>query len=524
MLFAIAPAAVAQPVTVVVNSTSSAIDGNTASIPSLIITPGFDNAISLMEAIAAANNTPGPKKIAFSPALRGKSIPFGSNDLHDLGLFSLRSGDLTIDGDVDGDGSPDVTLDATGRDLATIHFRSSNIVITNLIFREFAGQALNFACEDPACAPRTISNVRIAHNVIESHRGGGVELGVWGLLGLGNAPLLSNFSYADITIDRNTIRGPVDPFSNAVGIRPCADGAYSNRAVGIFITNNVMTSTVAIDIGAADEALPPNFSDHCLIDNLVIDGNMIEDSQTGIKLDASNLANQHNTAQHLRITNNRVLRNKAFGMLLGAANLPLSARATSFNTMSDLLVANNEVTGGFVGITVSAGNWSLSEDAPTGVDDNTLSDTVVTGNFIHDYQNVGLAVWGGHANMSSGPHTASRNRVDGLLIAGNVFEGTAGRFNTGVEIVAGDSVGGRTAAGNSISGVTIAGNTLRSNQVGFSLIGGRGTAATGNVLSIIAVSPNVFDGNARDVATVVDAEGASNNRIEMISRRRPAIH
>jgi hypothetical protein len=178
-LLLIATSAAAQQ-TVVVNTTSGTVDGNTGSIALLNLAPGPGGAISLMEAIAAANNTAGPKKITFTPALRGKAIPFGSNDLADIRRFSLKSGDLILDGDVDGDGSPDVAIDATGNDLATIHIRASNVTIVNLIFREFGTQALNFACEDPECQPHAIANVRVAGNIFESRRGGALEMGAWG--------------------------------------------------------------------------------------------------------------------------------------------------------------------------------------------------------------------------------------------------------------------------------------------------------------------------------------------------------
>ena len=522
VIAAVAASAAAQPVTVMVNTTSGAIDGNTANIELLKLSPGFDGVISLMEAIEAANNTFGPKTIAFSAALGGKSIPFGSNDLADIRRFSLKSGDLTIDGDVDGDGSADVALDATGRDLATIHVRSSNIVIRNLIFREFGSQAINFACEDVECKERTISNVRIADNLFESQRGGAVEIGVWGLLGPSNVPFLSNFVFENIVIDHNTIRGPVESFADGIGARVCSDGVANSRYTGVYITNNSIRVHTAIDASAADEALPPYYSDNCVLENLVIDGNLIEDAATGIYLDSSNLGNQHNMARHIRITNNRILRSTN-GMRIGAANLPNPTRSTSFNVMSDLLISGNEIADSSRAILLTAGNWPLNNVAPTAVDDNTLTGAAIIGNNIHGYRGAGLQVFGAVAASSSGAHTSSRNRIDGLTIAGNTFEAAAGEFIVGVEIVGGQS-NGPTAAANEIRHLNITGNTFRNNRVGLSLIGGRHPGSTGNLLSIAAMSPNRFEQNFQDVVTMVDAEGATGNRIEITGRRRPALH
>ena len=521
MLFAAAPPAVAQPVTVVVNSTSSAIDGNTASIPSLIVTPGFDNAISLMEAIAAANNTPGPKTIAFSPALRGKSIPWGSNDLRDLFSFALKSGDLSIDGDVDGDGTPDVTLDASGNSLTTLRIRASNIVVSHLIFREFSG-AINFACEDIACAPKNISNVRITGNVFDSQRGAAVGIDVQGMLGPSNAGLLSDFNFENIHVDHNTVLGPVDRFAEGIGVRACSDGVFNSRFTNIYVTDNHLRVNNAIAAGAADEPLPPHYSDNCLIDTLVIDGNLIEDGNVGIAVSTANLANQHNTIQHIRITNNRLLRTRT-GMLLNVASLPDPTRATAFNTMTDLSVSGNEIADGDRGIQLSAGELPFANVAPTAVDDNTLIGAAIIGNNVHGYHFTGLQVYGAVGSSSSGPHSSSRNRIDGLTITGNTFEAAPGNFTSGLEIFGAQSQP-NTAAANIVRRVTVAGNTFRGNGVALTLDGGDGPNATGNLLSLDAISPNTFDHNGADMIVRVDDHGASGNRIEYTSRRRTARH
>src|SRR5689334_3045387 len=49
--------------TVVVDTTSDVVDGNTTSIPNLIASKGADGKISLREAVLAANNTPGANTI-----------------------------------------------------------------------------------------------------------------------------------------------------------------------------------------------------------------------------------------------------------------------------------------------------------------------------------------------------------------------------------------------------------------------------------------------------------------------------
>src|SRR5215813_723461 len=66
--------------------------------------PGTDGKVSLREAIIAANNTPGSKTITFAPGLSGATIVL-------TGPLYLCGGHTTLNGDVNGDNTPDVTVD-----------------------------------------------------------------------------------------------------------------------------------------------------------------------------------------------------------------------------------------------------------------------------------------------------------------------------------------------------------------------------------------------------------------------------
>ena len=66
--------------------------------------PGADGKVSLREAIIAANNTPGSKSITFAPSLSGTTIVL-------TGPLYLCGGHTTLNGDVNGDETPDVTVD-----------------------------------------------------------------------------------------------------------------------------------------------------------------------------------------------------------------------------------------------------------------------------------------------------------------------------------------------------------------------------------------------------------------------------
>ncbi|MGH2747171.1 MAG: proprotein convertase P-domain-containing protein [Actinomycetota bacterium] len=80
-----------------------AANGDVSTVDGLETNPGPDG-ISLREAIEATNNDPGTYTVRFDASLKGATIGLLG------GLPVLTGGGLFIDGDIDGDGGPDVTL------------------------------------------------------------------------------------------------------------------------------------------------------------------------------------------------------------------------------------------------------------------------------------------------------------------------------------------------------------------------------------------------------------------------------
>src|SRR5262249_36751974 len=79
--------------------------------------PGTDHLVSLREAIIAANNTNGKKTITFAPSLSGGTIVVNFDDLDADSdpdpLPVLCGGQTSIDGDLNGDNVPDITLEGS---------------------------------------------------------------------------------------------------------------------------------------------------------------------------------------------------------------------------------------------------------------------------------------------------------------------------------------------------------------------------------------------------------------------------
>src|SRR5262249_33673823 len=68
--------------------------------------PGADHKVSLREAVIAANNPPGAKTIQFAPSLSGTTIKLTRS-------LALCGGHTTLNGGINGDNTPDITLDGT---------------------------------------------------------------------------------------------------------------------------------------------------------------------------------------------------------------------------------------------------------------------------------------------------------------------------------------------------------------------------------------------------------------------------
>ena len=96
-----------QGTTITVTTNADIINGNVSSAAGLLANPGPDG-IALREAIEATNNDPGEYTIQFTAQLDGTTIYTGGTNNQDLP--PLLGGSVIINGDIDGDLTPDVTI------------------------------------------------------------------------------------------------------------------------------------------------------------------------------------------------------------------------------------------------------------------------------------------------------------------------------------------------------------------------------------------------------------------------------
>jgi hypothetical protein len=131
------PAVVLNRGTVItVTNATMAINGDTSSVKALIANPGPDG-ISLQEAVIATNNDPGTWNIQFAPALKGSTIVVDSGP-NIRALSFLTGGNVTINGDIDGDGQPDITLTSQSGNGAGIYVTSGGHTLYGLVLQNFS--------------------------------------------------------------------------------------------------------------------------------------------------------------------------------------------------------------------------------------------------------------------------------------------------------------------------------------------------------------------------------------------------
>ncbi|MGZ5492521.1 MAG: hypothetical protein ACXW3E_03085, partial [Thermoanaerobaculia bacterium] len=175
-LTAVVAAAQIEPITVVVTNTTMVVNGATGDIPSLIASPGGDG-ISFAEALKAAHGTFGPKLIAFSPDLINKSIQVTAN-ADERELFVIETVDLTIDGDIDRDGRPDISLVAARNSIVAFVIRVSRVTINGLkLFLNSPNPGIFVSCADLNCDEGLILGLHITGNEIENVQGSAIQIG-----------------------------------------------------------------------------------------------------------------------------------------------------------------------------------------------------------------------------------------------------------------------------------------------------------------------------------------------------------
>ncbi len=508
---------VESPSTITVTTTSDASNGNVSSIADLVASPGPDG-VSLREAIMASNNTPGPKTIVFSPGLAGGSIVVGASTSQALPI--LTGGSLTIDGDIDGDGRPDLTIDGRlgeGGGPITNGFSlwSDNNTITRLNLTAF-GVPITFAVPDSPGSTKTLSGNRVLSNTITVTRTGGtaISLGPFGWLDGSDLEKVSHLTWQNAVIAGNQITSPIGIFvyagsSSASDNRILTTTIMANRIVGGGGIGLVAGDANSVYHGAPS---PIQYSDGNLIRNATVANNVLEGVQyKGIEVSAGNMGNRGNEVRDITIANNSIRGSQIGVVVATAAGSNSSERTTSSNSMSEIEVLGNTIEDSWYGAYLySGGSMFVLDDGP-GVSDNTLDRVTLSDNVILRSRQSGIVLRGGMSDNGDG--NVTNNSVRDVTISGNrVLTQTQGG-GTGVTIAGGWSPSW-SVNGNTIEGLTFANNQVAGFDLGVRLAGGDGLPAQNNSVQGRGIG-NTYSANLTPLELGANFHGATNNALSV---------
>jgi hypothetical protein len=476
------PAVVLNRGTVItVTNATMAINGDTSSVAALVANPGSDG-ISLQEAVMATNNDPGTWNIQFAPALKGSTIVVDSGFVK--GLTYLTGGNVTINGDIDGDGKPDITLTSVSG-ATTIFVLSGGNTLNGLAIQNCGIcveiQRPSAKYQLPAVTGTSFSNITISNLVLSNIQNTGIAFSpedtapavvtgnIWDhvlitgntITGSASGPILG--IDLEIGVAGDTLQHTIIANNNIVLPMPGAGGIAMNFGTGLGSANNQVLDTLIANnvISAAQAAFGIRLATGVgiasanLIDGVQVIANQIILSGSQQEGQGINVANgdgasddQYPSLRPIQYSENNIARNIGIvsNTIEGATGFGIFAQVAccgnSNNAIENLSILGNTMTGS---AQLEDGSSGTYFSRPT--TGNTLSNVLV-----------------------------QANTISSLLVPGNpnfTLEGAV--QDAGINVIA-----GWLEPGNSVNGISIANNDVNTPFIGIGIVGGTGAGAPPN--------------------------------------------
>ena len=498
---------------ITVTNATVAVNGDTSSVQALVAKPGPDG-ISLPEAVMATNNDPGTWIIQFAPSLKGSIIHLDpAPSVGFLGLPFLTGGNVTINGDINGDGQPDITLTTSqsgntvgiyvisggntlyglalqnfwqgvwiGPQPAAAATTFSNITIGNLVMTNIQQTAIGVDLPSPFSASTQIfDHVLITGNTISGNVAGPV-LGIG--LDLGST---AGATLQHITVANNNIVLPMPGAASVGGIAMnigAGIGAMNNQALDALIANNAISEnpgSFGIRISAGGGGASAS-----LIDGVQVIANQIGlINPTGV-IDLNVPANGFGTGIIVIV-----------GDAASDDQYPslLPIQYSENNIARNISVLSNTIgeADGF-GISVSGACCGNGNNT---IDNLSILGNTILANVVAGVQLVGGASGGYYSRPSTGNILSNvlvkANTIQSLVPPGNIyFAGDAPWFPIASAGIS--AFGGISAQGNSINGISIANNDVNTPSIGIAITGGFGEPPADGAPTPFSTDNNVFAG------------------------------
>jgi len=548
------PAVVLNRGTVItVTNATMAINGNTSSVNALVANPGPDG-ISLQEAILATNNNPGTWNIQFAPALKGSTIVVDTPPSG--GLQPLSGGNVTINGDINGDGQPDITLTSMSGTTGGVFVASGGNTLYALALQNFSVGVLISSSTGagsglPIPTGTTFSNTIISNLVMTNIQ----TAGIWICPNCGGWTVTSptGNTWDHVLITGNTITGNAAGPHNGIPVQL----AFGDTLQHITIANNNIalpaagTIGIPFNIGALTGA-GTNQGTDTVLDLRVINNTIT--AATGMIFRGGGLGLQGVGSLYdgAQVIGNQItltgLGGDNEGITFFAADAETGvgsdvAEPAYNNFMKNIAILGNTVQAYGPGIRIQAGMNAASNNAISNV--SILGNTLLNPRTNPNSPSTGIVLLGVDSYGSAVVGTG--NSLNNILIQANTIQSSvppgnvnSGRGNSfGAINSAGISVwAGSTAQGNSINGMSIANNDVNTPNIGIAVTGGYGSgtapedggptfSADNNVIAGAQIFCNQVDqiptngvlpsSGIKGINVVSGLDDASGNQVQQLS-------
>ncbi len=450
------------------------VNGDTTSLDTLAANPGPDG-ISLPEAIEATNNTPPDEPVLMT-------FPFPGTMALSGPLPAITGGNLTIDGDVDGDGTPDVTLAGTTSAVTVETMWAQRTEESQRLTGGSHAQSVFsgiFTVQAGGVTIRGLGIRNFSRAGVHVTAGTGSEITDVAVVGL---------DIEDLTHDGIWVEGQPDATVSRVllatnemqrtftGIDVSSVGINNSTQTQITITGNTIlqTDTTGVFLTGGFEGAVSNTVSVIVADNIVTDAGL-----SGIALYGGTASGGNTVSAEIR--GNDVRNPAQAGVYLTGG-----FQGADANTVSAVVTDNILTDAGFYGVGLEGGNAS---------EDNTVA-AVISGNDVRNPTLSGVALSGGFAG------------ADANLVLAEVTDNMV----TDAEVAHGISLeGGNASDGNTVTAV-ISRNDLRNLPLLGELLPGGFAGANANMVSA-AVADNMVTETGLGGIDIVGGVDSSQNTV-----------
>ena len=484
------PAVVLNRGTVItVTNNTVVVNGDTSSVKALMANPGPDG-ISLREAIMATSNDPGGWNIQFAPTLKGSTIVVDTPPSQ--GLDPLAGGGVTINGDINGDGQPDITLTSQSGNL-TVWLISGGNTLNGLALQNCSvngcvivrsPSASGGLGPGPAVTGKTFSNTAISNLTMTNLPTQGSGITICPNCGPVASPTGNTWDH--VLIIGNTIT------SNAAGpvVGIAAGVSWGDTLQHTTIANNnivLPAGSSGVSIGTGQGLGPADQGTDIVLDSKVINNTIT--AQEGIAFRGTTTGSLFDGAQLIgnQINSSGAGGTGTVGIIFHAADPesglgPNPVRPMNNNVMKNLAILGNTITGTAPGIAIQPGQNAAANNAISNV--AILGNTILNNQINPTSPTNGIFLYSGASAGSA--FVASANSLSNVLIQANTVQSLAspgqisfggGDFRYAIQNAGILVNGGFGAQGNTINGISIANNDVNTPSVGIAVAGGDGFGA-----------------------------------------------